>query len=505
MESIAEQACLFAEVCAFKLRLLEHPNSDINKAWTNMKHRAQCILSSSFHSDEERSAFHSQVEDMCNLFVNAMSKFISGRLCNLMGFAQNIKAVIVITDHMNMLEHQAAEIYMRTTGQLPHDSFTPEFMDVTEQLRGFMREVIANPYQHSSDETVELVHTLAVWQAEHFLSHFNPDAFNMSDVFGILRTGGLGLVPADIMECYSYLSHEIPGPNDKNDSSSGEEKVDISEKGLDHSSNDNGSYDKQDEHLAQQLTNDQTGMSEHVQPPLLADGQGAIHMSQAGSDKDADKYAELSVLSTAFSRQPTTRTTKMPVLVEVDSMPTSSFSRSGLLGDQSNRIAVVRPQIHCDGVVDGLALEEWETLVSSIDITDEESVSAIQERLVAAVYDQTASVTCLQDEITVLREAVSSGSSGSDGTYREKQRRLLVAEMWVQHLSSLRENVRRLCEKSKLIYLRDLGNSVLEDSIRQTLGCSGGSLDRISPLMSAVSDLIREADILSVLWNGNKR
>jgi hypothetical protein len=110
--------------------------------------------------------------------------------------------------------------------------------------------------------------------------------------------------------------------------------------------------------------------------------------------------------------------------------------------------------------------------------------------------------SCVSDSDTI---GANVNFIGSDGMYREKQRRLLVAEMWVQHLSSLRENVRRLCEKSKLIYLRDLGNSVLEDSIRQTLGCSGGSLDRISPLMSAVSDLIREADILSVLWNGNKR
>ena len=501
IEPITKQACISAEVCAFKLHLLQRPGSDINKAWASVKHRAQRLLSSTFSSDEERSALHSQIEEVCSVFGNAMSKCVSGRLCNLMGFAQNIKAVIVITDNMDMLEAHAAEIYMRTTSQLPHDSFSHEFMDITEQLRGYMREVIADPYRHSPDETIELVHTLAVWQAEHFLSHFHPEAFNISDVLGTLRSDGLGLVPADVMECYSDIRHQTPGPGDASDNSSGEEKVDVSEKELGQSTNDNDGSERKYTDVAQQSTDDQLGQSEmnvHAQP-LPTDGH-TTHMSQAGNDRDAVRYAELSQSSTVTSEQPNQPTTETEVPVTMDDMPTGSFGKSGLLRDQSDRVAVVRPQIHCDGVVNGLALEEWEKLVSSVDTTDKESISTVQERLSAAVCDQTADVTCLQDEITLLKEAISSESSAIirgalEGACREKQRKLLVGEVWIQQLDTLQEAVRQMFEKAQSKSLRDLDSLVLEDAIRQTLEYSGGSIDCIRPLVSAVSDLIQLTDI----------
>ena len=494
-----QQACTSAEVCAFKLHLLRGPDCDIDRAWASLKQRALSVFSDGSVGNEERAALYIQIEELCGRFGTALSENVSGRLRNLLAFGQNIKAVIGITDNMVMLEGNAAEIYMRTTSELPHDSFTPEFMGVTEQLRGCMREVIAAPLQDSPDETIELVHTLAVWQAEHFLSHFNPEAFNMSDVLGVLRSDGVGSVPEDVLERYSDSGRQVTchrGSSDASDSSSGEEKIDISEK---------KSEEKNDD-LKSKSTDDQFDLAQMIMQPLQTSVGLGTHMAQAADDREAVSCTESSTTVAASLTVTNQQSIAQPLdrgNNTSDDMP--SGSEGGLLKGQSDRVAIVKPSIHCDGVVDGLSLEEWEELVLSVDTTDKELTSTVQERLSMAIHDQVTVVTRLQDDLTQLKEAFPSHSSGIirealDTACRDKQRKFCVAETWIQQLDFLQQAVKQMLGKAKLKTIRGLDSLVLKDAIKQTLDeYSDGSMDYVRQLVSAVSDLIQQVDISSDL------
>ena len=122
---------------------------------------------------------------------------------------------------------------MRTTSDVPHDAFSPEFMDVTEQMHACMWQVIAEPYKDSPFEVVELVHRSSAWQVEHFLSHFRCEAFDVSDVFGLLRFRGMQSVAVELADSFPSTGYRHAGHvdvHDESESSGEEEKMDISEK-----------------------------------------------------------------------------------------------------------------------------------------------------------------------------------------------------------------------------------------------------------------------------------
>jgi hypothetical protein len=503
VKPMIQQALTSAEVCAYKLRLLQGPDCDINRAWATLKQHALSVLSNKFVGNQERAALYVQIEEVCGRFGTALSERVSGRLRQLLSFGQNIKAVIGITDNMIMLEVQAAEIYMRTTNELLHDSFTSEFMGVTEAVRGYMRQVIADPHQNTSEEMIESVHTLAVWQAEHFLSHFNPEAFDVSDVLGVLKSDGLAPVPEDLLERYSEFGHHLPCQrrrcSDASESSSGEEKTDVSEKQLVQASS--GGYEEIND---DKLTDDQQDLTQvNVQPLQIGVGH-ETDMAQARDDyREAVSCTESSTTVASFSAVTNQQSVGQPHQdhnnTTADDM--SNRCKVGLLEGHHDRVAIVRPNVRCDGVVNGWSLEEWKELVASVNIVNKGLTSDVQHKLSTAIHDQVTVVTHLQEDITQLKEAIPFQSSGIvletlDKECREKQRKLVVAETWIQQLNSLQQTVEEMLRKSKLKTIAGLDSLIVKDAIKQILEeHSGGNLDFIRRLASAVSQLIQQIDI----------
>lgn len=179
----------------------------------------------------------------------------------------------------------------------------------------------------------------------------------------------------------------------------------------------------------------------------------------------------------------------------------SNRCKVGLLEGHHDRVAIVRPNVRCDGVVNGWSLEEWKELVASVNIVNKGLTSDVQHKLSTAIHDQVTVVTHLQEDITQLKEAIPFQSSGIvletlDKECREKQRKLVVAETWIQQLNSLQQTVEEMLRKSKLKTIAGLDSLIVKDAIKQILEeHSGGNLDFIRRLASAVSQLIQQIDI----------
>ena len=468
-----QQALISVETCATRLRLFD--STDNSTAWKNLKQRITWFLSNLLCNDQERLGLQSQLEELCNRFGNVLSESLSHRLRTLLGFGQNMKAVLCITDGMNMVDLQAAEIYMRTTSDIPHDAFSPEFMDVTEQVRACMRQVIAEPYKDSPEEVVELVHRLSAWQVEHFLSHFRCEAFNVSDVFGLLRFRGMQSVAVDSADSFPSTGYQLAGHidvRDESESSGGEEKMDISEKefAAENTVVSNGGRDS--------YQNEESPINQ-------LDGMQPCRL-EPGTEHPMDNITAALVDSVGSSKEKEYETHSSGNALRVER-------------EQNDRVAIVRPRIPCEGLVAGLSMEEWESQVASAD-SNKESIYKVREQLVAAIRGQKETVVSLQNEITTMKKS-STVVHTMDDTCGDKQRKLIVADMWIQKMEDWNAALdEAVCKVQPKTISNVINCEVLKNLLRRVIeGHSSGGICSVLTLVSSVTQLINEVDVYAVL------
>ena len=174
--------------------------SEARVLWSTMRQKIiKYVEAGNRHTD--RLEIGGDFNDLGRLIVAELSKKVSWRLTQVWYHIQNLQAVIGATLLGDPIPPEAANTYLRTSDNMGHDCMSEEYHAVLDSVREVMLYAVTRSL---TDEEIAFVHEKSVWQSEHFLRHFQSEAFSpgVQSPWQALKRldSGLGIEAAELLQ-----------------------------------------------------------------------------------------------------------------------------------------------------------------------------------------------------------------------------------------------------------------------------------------------------------------
>ena len=124
----------------------------------------------------DREEIRSDFDHLGGLVTSEMSDQVPWRLIQLWYHVQNLQAVVGASFLGNPIPPKAADTYLSITDKMGRECMSEEYLSTLDDVREKMQFAI---FRSLTDAEIAFVHEKSVWQCEHFLRHFKPEAFTV--------------------------------------------------------------------------------------------------------------------------------------------------------------------------------------------------------------------------------------------------------------------------------------------------------------------------------------
>lgn len=255
------------------------PGSEMGNLWSRAKH----LLSRYLATGDTGSDRHT----ICSVFESldiGVKKELTGvgilpPLVHVVGYVQNIGAVIALIVGGDCIPRKNAEIYVTTTVRLLPFSFSEEYMGVQKTATQLVRRCLGSGLREGD---LERIYELNVWLANNVLTHFHPHAHELENMASALFVLSSQLATEGTTTELETPEVEPSALSIVDSESEGEEKADVSEK------NERDELEKHE--------------SEELLPTTNCGDVAAVHRNREEVDHDHDQHRTVhQILSSVLS------------------------------------------------------------------------------------------------------------------------------------------------------------------------------------------------------------
>jgi hypothetical protein len=210
--------------------------SEARRLWTTLQDDLSQYLATG-DSGANRHRICKTLESMdASLRAEFMRIGILAPLAHVVGYVQNIGAIISLVLEHGHIPRENAETYVMVTSRLLPFSFSDEFMGVHKSVLDLVRKSFTGLREGELDQLYEQI----VWMADNVLTYFQPEAHDAGNMSLALQALAQEIGIANLTFTSSVLGHQsnenlVPAQLSStvqtiDSESDGEEKADVSEK-----------------------------------------------------------------------------------------------------------------------------------------------------------------------------------------------------------------------------------------------------------------------------------